>query len=153
MLKYLVVFVFISSSLFADEKKIPSYLKDATITVTLRDGTIYSYSANDYAVIKRDGVVVPPPAQIIERKQVVYEEKEVVKWLPREKHLNRIRMLVGRSMNEVSVSQTSSNLISIKQSYSPFVGVGYERMVSDRWSLGLQWSTDKSQALTMGYDF
>lgn len=151
MFKYLILLVFISSSLFANEKPIPPYLKDATITVTLKSGAIYTYSANEYAVIKRDGVVLPPPA--IEKEKVVFQDREVVRFVERKKNLNRVKVLVGRSPSDVLIRASALNQVVVEQSYKAFVGFGYERMVSQQWSLGLQLSSDHSQALTLGYDF
>lgn len=53
MKRLLIMTLVLSSlSLFAQEQ--PAYLKDAVITVTLTNGKEYKYSANEYAVIKRN---------------------------------------------------------------------------------------------------
>jgi len=46
-------------TLTAAASDIPKHMKDGTITVTLKDGSTYTFSTNEYKVVKREGKKLP----------------------------------------------------------------------------------------------
>jgi len=143
-----IISVLAFSTAYAQE--VPSYLKDATITVTLKNGKTYSYSANEYFVAKRGqkksesssplGPVASEPAQKASQPVASSQNK------------NRIRAFGGVGPTGFSSSSNGSSL-SVQTKSGAVGGVGYDRMVSDKVSVGGQAISNGTVTIGVGLDF
>jgi hypothetical protein len=78
MKKLLLTLSFLAFAVPA-QADMPEYMKDGVITVTLKDGNVYTFSTNEYKVVRRGqpasvlGQVQLRPIQVVEEK---VEEKD-----------------------------------------------------------------------------
>jgi hypothetical protein len=128
----------------------PSYLKDATISVTLKNGKVYMFNANDYKVVKREDTKCKPvvcaecPASAAINKPSV-----VAASVPR---INRIRVMGGVGPSGIKSEDTGS-MLKVSPSYNAVGGVGYDRMLNDKLSINGQAYTNGTFSLGVGFDF
>lgn len=120
----------------------PEYLKDATITVKLKNGKTYTFSANEYAVVKRD--------QMGQDKD---DSEMIVVNNQKSKKKNRVYGTVGYGLNGGQDITKSGDVHSISPSSGARVGAGYMRQVNDDLNLGVQIKTNGDMDLTVGTDF
>ncbi len=128
----------------------PAYLKDGQITVTLKDGTQYSFSTNEFAVVPRvtadkEGAVAgskgPMPLDATHRAAI-----EAMK--PKK---NRFRIVGGYGPDGVEVL-TDADVLTLKQHYGAVVGIGYDYLLDNGVSIGAQAMSNKTYTLNLGLD-
>lgn len=121
----------------AHEEVIPDYLKDGVITVTLKSGKEYKFSTNTHKVVVR-GHKHEAPAQALAKEAPLR---------------NRIRVLGGSAPSgELTTSKTSSSA-TIKTDNDAVVGVGYDRLITDKLSVGGQIQSNDTVLINVGLDF
>ena len=145
MKKLSILFLLVSLSAFAQET--PSYLKDASITVTLKNGKQYKYSANEYAVVKREN-----PKNVVieinhEGKRTTHQSPAIVVGGP-----NTVKALGGAGPSGLKMTIGSSS-VTIEQDYGFTYGLGYSRQLNKRWSLEAVGLSNKTGLLGLGYSF
>lgn len=144
MKKLTFIILLLSLNCFAAEA--PSYLKDATVTVTLKGGKTYTYSANEYAVVVRTSMDKSEPmTQTPEAKTV--EASSTTAAGP-----NTFRAFVGVGPSGFSTTTTPGS-VSIEQDYGALFGVGYSRQFTPRWSLEVVGLSNKTGIMGAGYSF
>lgn len=118
-----MVLLLISPIAFASEPQ-PKYLKDATITVTLKDGKQYTFSENDFKVVPRvqkeeTPVLTPAP---MAKESDTPTQKEAVE------HNSEISVYAGYGATGLN-SSTVNNTTTIDQKNGAVFGVGYSHKV------------------------
>lgn len=137
-MKYLLILLaFISTAVVAAEQ--PAFLKDATIVVTLKSGKQYAFSANEWKVVPR-----------LDKETVCTIKPELV--IREEQTPNRARFFGGVGQDGFN-SKVEPNRHKVSTSYGPVFGMGYDRMISKRFSLGGQAISNGTYTLGLGFDF
>ena len=95
-------------------------------------------------VVRRHAVVICPDASDAPTLNVVVSEKPA--------HKNRVRLLGGVGPNGFNPAVSSSNVV-VTTTDGLLGGVGYDRMLDDRWSIGGQAFTNRTYTLGIGFDF
>jgi hypothetical protein len=114
MRSFILIMTLILLSLNAFGQEVPAYLKDGTITVTLKDGKSYKFSSNEYAVVLRKpkAPVMIPVIGVVEQK----EETPISKEVPQSpNYKNRIGFLVGYGLNGKQKVSSGPNAVDIEQ--------------------------------------
>ena len=126
-----------------------------TITVDKGVGKQQTYSTDDYVVVKkRKGPVVKKPPHVCPvpevREKEVIVTKEVIKTVEPKK--NEVKLLggVGPSGYETELLPTSFHM---SQGYQATFGLGYERHLTEEWSLEAIACTNETALLGVGYSF
>ena len=119
----------------------PDYLKDATIVVTLKDGTTYTFSANEYMVAKRDA---NPTIQLPEKPIILKDESKL-------KSTVKLYSGVGPSGN-LNVESTPSTTI-IRQETVFVFGLGFNQEINETFSLDVIGLSNKTAIFGVGYSF
>lgn len=65
---------------------------------------------------------------------------------------NRVRGVAGMGPNGVSLNQNASGLTA-EENQTLIGGIGYDRMVTDKISVGVQFQSNRSYLLGIGFDF
>jgi hypothetical protein len=107
---------------------------------------------------KRRRVVkkAPPqaPKEVVVTKEVEkVVEKEVIKTIEIEPYRNRVKLLGGAGPYYTGILERTTSAVSLSSHYAPMVGVGYERLLSKRWSVEGQIFTNASWAVGVGFGF
>lgn len=122
---------------------VPNYLKSATITVTLADGRSSTVPAERFKVVPR-------------LQQFIVEKKErttVISCTSNEPRKNRVSVLGGSGRQSgLETSQTGSTL-EVSNKVGLVGGLQYQRMISNRLSIGVQGQTNKTVLGNIGLDF
>lgn len=147
---FLVAFmVLITSTLaFADASVTPPFLKDATITVTLKSGKTYTFSANDHAVVRRE----KSARQTIVVEKLVEKECKITESQTRAAKPNRLRVFGGRGPDGIKTSE-SNGVVTLSPSQGAVGGFGYDRSLNDDVSIGGQVMSNETITLGLGLDF
>jgi len=121
-MKYLifVIYCFILSLVFGQivlANDVPTYLKDGTITVTLKNGTIYTYSTNKFMIVKRE-------------MKVVSHEKEVIVIEKRVQKDNIINGLVGFSNTGIKDS-FDGRVLRVERYHELDAGAMFQKRIDD----------------------
>ena len=105
----------ISTVVFAGDIEVsPSYLKGGIITVKLADGKIYTFSANEYKVVKRE--TTKPQEQPSGQPSISRPEKKAIR--------HSLGALVGTSKSRLKVTN-SGNVVKSELDYAPVAGAEY----------------------------
>jgi hypothetical protein len=130
----------------AEEIEVPKHMRDGKIVVTLKDGKSYEFSTNEYMVVRRKAkskpVAVAPVSQV-----AVEKVKE-----PKPLNRNRVRLLGSYAPSGFNYSITGDTL-TVRSTNGGVVGLGYDRLIGDRFSLGGAILTNGTYLLNAGVDF
>ena len=122
---------------------VPKYLKGATITVTKADGSSSTVPAERFKVVPR-------------KQQFIVTKTEVSKTIScsaEENRKNRVSLLGGYgSRNGLTTTRNATN-VTVESSSGVVGGAQYQRMLNNRWSLGVQGQTNGTGSLLLGLDF
>jgi hypothetical protein len=121
----------------------PAYLKDATITVTLKNGKTHTYSANDYAVVKRGKI--PPKTEKVADTPKKPEEKVT-------KHKHIISGELVRSNRSLDVTN-SGNEVDIRNKKEFGLGIQYQYNLVDDLYVGGRVDANGGMGLNIGVGF
>jgi hypothetical protein len=130
----------------ANEKP-PKYLEDAVITVTLKSGKQYSYSANEYMVVKRGAKKV----EIARAPETEKPERIVFEGQKRLKHIVSGE-LVNSHSGELDTSKSSSE-IGVKNKRQMGVGLQYQYNIHKDVYMGGRLDTNGGAGLSLGLGF
>ncbi len=132
---------------------VPDHLKGATIAVKLTDGTESVVKAEDFMVVPRKPRAAKPKP-VAEPKVITVEViKECAVIEPAKPLKNRLSLLGGYgSQSGLDVSRAGSRA-TVEAQLGLVVGAQYQRMVTERFSLGVQGQTNKTCSVLFGVDF
>ena len=152
----LFVTMMFSVSALADATEVPPFLKDAVITVTLKNGKVYTFSANTHAVVTRASSNKKKPAEIVVVEKTTVVEKTSKQMCEesgyREQKKNRVRVMGGRGPDGVK-ADTGATSTRISASQGPVGGIGYDRSLDENFSIGAQIMSNATMTLGLGLDF
>lgn len=123
---------------------VPNYLKGATITVRLADGRETTVPAERFKV-------VPRKQQYLTTKT---ERSTVVSCVSNEPRKNRVALLGGYGARPgLGDIKQNGPALEVESNVGAVGGAQYQRMLDDRFSLGVQGQTNKTGSLMLGIDF
>jgi hypothetical protein len=153
MKKSILALLLVSTCAFAAE----DVGSKGTITVKLANGKTMTYAADQYRVIKR-GFAKPkavakaqPAPKTITIQHVLTKFVEIMQPQPEPKR-NRVRLMGGVGPNGVNVEGGPAEY-TVSAANKLVAGVGYNRLLTDRWSVDAQALTNKTFTLGLGFDF
>ena len=147
-----VAFVFFLGSIVFAAGDAPAYLKGGTITVTLKDGKSYKFSADEYAVVKRGAesvpliILMPDPAQSHKKSVPVATSSSS------SKTKNIISIGLVRSNRGFSVDH-GSNVVSVTQKKEFAGSIMYQRNIQDELYLGGRVDANSGAEVNLGLGF
>ena len=117
-------------------EKAPAPFQDSDIKRKLKDGSVQQFDGNKYMIVKR-GAKSPKVAP------VVVNETKIIK------HKNRVSLLAGRAPDgDLSVS---GRTVYTEPEFT--VGLQYQRVLTERFNVGIQVQTNESVFGSIGLDF
>jgi hypothetical protein len=126
---------------------VPKALKDGVITVTLADGKVYTFSANEYAVVRRgteDKVLTKSEGDSIAKTHFEEGKKAQPK--------NIVSVGAVRSKNGFDISETASTVdVSSKKSIGG--SLQYQRRVLDNKYIGGRIDSNGGAEINVGVGF
>ena len=122
---------------------VPSHLKGATITIKQADGRESTVPAERFKV-------VPRMQQFIVTK---LETSKVTSCTTNEPRKNRVSLLGGYGARNGLKVTTSGSVTTVESSSGAVGGAQYQRMLGERWSIGVQGQTNETGSLLLGLDF
>ncbi len=125
----------------------PKFLKDATITVVTKDGKHFVMDANHYKVVPRRQQFVIKSQQVHTQTVCNITNKD------NEMRKNRISLSGGQGPQEGLDTRVNGNTVEVSSRVGFVGGVQYQRVVYDRFSLGVQGQTNKTGSILLGLDF
>lgn len=138
-----------TTSVFAED--IPTYLRDGVITVTLKDGKQYTFSANEYKVVKRESSAkisqVTTASKQAQEQVNQSAQPEVAK---RHKHIVSGELV--RSKNGLDTT-TRSNEVDIKTKKELGVGIQYQYNVYEDLYMGGRVDSNGGAGINIGVGF
>ena len=146
MKKLLLALFLVAPSVGLSVGPAPEYMKGGTITVTLKDGKTYTYSTDEYAVVKRGSKAVETEKSEVAAKPL--EAQPSVETA----HKNILSLGLVRSKRGLRVSETSST-VEVENKKEVGVSVQYQRLISDDLYLGGQVDTNQGVGISLGVGF
>jgi hypothetical protein len=125
----------------------PEFLKGGTITVTLKDGTQYKFSSDEYAVVRR-GENSAPSLPLTEQKQQELPSRPAAQ----EAHKNILSVGLVRSNRGFSVSN-GANEVNVESQKSIGGSLQYQRRVTDEVYVGGSIDTNQGVGVNVGVGF
>lgn len=145
-MKYLILLlVMFSTAAFASDA--PSYMKDGTITVTLKDGKSYTFSSNEYMVVKRGSseLTLSPESEPQETKTQARPETTAIS-------KNIVSVGVVRSTRGFDVAQDGSH-VAVESKKELGISLQYQRNVKDNVFVGGRVDTNSGAEVNVGVGF
>ena len=130
----------------------PEYLKGGVITVTLKNGKTYTYSADEYAVVKRgqESKSLPLASKEISEETVPTQSKQTETKV--EGHKNIVSVGAVRSQRGLNVTE-NSNSVEVSSKKQIGAQLQYQRRVTDKIYLGGQLDTNQGVGVNIGVGF
>lgn len=141
-MKFILSLLLLVNTSWASEQ-MPSYLKDATIIVTLKNGKNYNFNISKWKVVPRDSEC----PKVKETVELMHQYSSTV-YRP-----NRFSLIGGYGKNGKLTTSIQGSNVLISPSNGFLFGVQYQRNIYDRFSLGLQFLNNSSYLGTIGIDF
>ncbi len=121
---------------------VPAHLKGATITVTTADGRVSTVPAEKFKV-------VPRVQQFVVTKTLQQDRVTCSK----DSLKNRVSLLAGHGPTEgLSRSKTATKVI-VESNVGTIGGVQYQRLITNKISIGAQVQSNESALVNVGLDF
>ena len=148
MKKLLILMALFTSTVNAEE--IPDYLKEGEITVKLKNGKTYTYSTNEYKVVKRGNPVLlgASPVTVSESSKKGVESENQKK---KSKHI--ISGEISRSFSGRLNTSTYSNETEIEVRKRTGVGIMYQYNFVDNLYLGGRIDSNGGVGINLGLGF
>lgn len=130
LLGFIVVLILVMNA--KAEEKAPAPFQNSAIERKLENGKVQKFDGNQYMIVRRGTKTEP---------KVIVKEKKVYK-------KNSLKLYVGYGPNEVEQDGINAKLDS-----DPLLGVGYQRMLNEDFSLEVIGITNESLLIGGGYHF
>lgn len=124
---------------------VPSHLKGATIIVRLADGRESSVPAEMFKVVPRKQQFVTTEVEKLEVATCTVTDRS-----PRK---NRVSLLGGHGAQTGITSTQNGAIAEVESNVGLVGGAQYQRMLTERWSIGVQGQTNKTGSVMIGLDF
>lgn len=131
LLGYIIVLI-LAMNITKAEEIAPKPFANSDIKRTLNDGKVQKFDGNKYMIVKR-GVKSKPEIKIVEKP--VYKK-------------NAIKLFLGYGPNDLNRRNNSVELDS-----DPLLGIGYQRMLNEDFSLEVIGISNESLLIGGGYHF
>jgi hypothetical protein len=146
-MKYLtIILALISISAFSQE--VPKYLQDGVITVTLKSGKVFTYSANEYAVVRRGSKKPEVKIELAEAVPTKAPAKEAPK---RNKHIISGE-IVSSNSGDLDVNKGASK-VDVESKRELGLGLQYQYNFVDDLYGGVRVDTNGGAAANIGVGF
>lgn len=119
---------------------VPNYLKGATIIVRTADGRESSVPAELFKVVPR------------KQQFIVTKTKQTDKTMCRPDK-NRVSVMAGNGPKEGLDRSKSGTTVTVESRVGAVGGLQYQRMITEKVSLGVQGQTNESVMFNIGLDF
>lgn len=151
MKKILLMLAFLITMPAAANEIPPKYLEDGVITVTLKSGKQYTFSANEYFVAKRGvkKVEIARAPQINKPQEIMYIEKKSEQ--KRLKHI--ISGEVVRSNNGQHDVSSDPSRVNVESKKAFGVGVQYQYNIYKDVYMGGRLDSNGGTGLSLGLGF
>lgn len=149
-MKHLMIAIVLMFSMVAQAEEVPSYLKDGVITVTLKNGKTYTYSANEYKVVKRGAKKAAPILAAAPSESQAPKSSEPVR---ESSHKNRISVLVGHGLTGKMNISSGPSTVDVQQDRDVIGGVMLQRDLTKDYHLMGGALTNKTFLLGVGVGF
>lgn len=121
---------------------VPSHLKGAVIIVRTADGRESSAPAEKFKVVPRT------------QQFIVNKTKQTSQTTCHaDKDKNRLNLLVGNGPRPGLDTDRTPNKVTVENRSGAVGGVQYQRLISDKWNVGIQVQTNESALINLGRDF
>jgi len=121
---------------------VPSHLKGATIIVRLADGRETTVPAEQFKVVPR------------QQQFIVTKTKQLDKTVcSAEVNKNRVSLLGGNGPKEGLTRTVDGNTVTVESKTGVVSGLQYQRLITDRISVGGQIQSNESALINVGLDF
>lgn len=121
---------------------VPKHLEGATITVTTKDGRVSTVPAEKFKVVPR------------KQQFIVTKTKQSSETLCKaDKERNRISLLAGKGPKEGLNTTRTANEVTVENKIGAIGGAQYQRLLTDKISVGAQIQTNESVLVNVGLDF
>lgn len=124
------------------DTKVPNHLKGAKIIIRLANGKESEVSADLFKVVPRK-----------QQYLVTKVSKSSTTMCSAEQKRNRIAILGGRGPREGLNTSANPTQVNVESKVGAIGGVQYQRMLTDKISIGGQVQTNKSGLISIGLDF
>lgn len=141
----------VTSSYAFAEIEVPKMFIDSSITITLKNGKQYTFDGNKYMIVERKAKALAPVKTEVQEVEAKLEKSTVFVLMPESK-LNRVRLIGGYGPNGFKTS-TNNNNMKVQTDNSVLGGIGYDRMLNDKFSAGALMLSNGSLGLSIGLDF
>lgn len=144
----IITALLMSVNCFADNSAPPDYLKDGVITVKLKNGKEYTFSANEYMVVKRGQKISATESKAAESKSAPVNQK------PSESlHKNIVSVEGVYGTNGIDVKRDGSTY-EMTEKKGLGLGLQYQRKLNDDGIYGnIRVDTNGNTGLGVGKGF
>jgi hypothetical protein len=138
----------------SEEKKdintvVPNNLKGATIIIKTADGKEQEVPAETFKVVPRKQQFV-----VVKTKEIQKIECDpIVKVVEKKPLKNRVSLLAGKGPKEGLDSTTYPTIVDVESKVGAVIGLQYQRLITNRVSLGAELLTSKTALIEVGLDF
>lgn len=142
-----------------EEKKdintvVPKNLKGAKIIVRTKDGKETEVAADDFKVVPRKQQFVTTKVTQIQREPCVPKVVEVEKVVEKEPLKNRVSLLLGYGTHQgLTETANTSTYVEVESNVGMVSEIQYQRLLIEKWSVGVQAQTNKTYLMNVGLDF
>lgn len=151
MKKLILILSLVTLSLNAFGQETPAYLKDGVITVTLKSGKSYTFSANEYAVVSRKAKPSIPVLAPIAQTEAPAASPKQSPAAPEYK--NRISLVIGHGLNGKQSVSSGPNTVDVEQKKGAVGGVILQRDLNREYHIMGGGMTNQTFFLGVGKGF
>ena len=130
LLGFILILIFVMS---AKAEEAPAPFQNSGIERKLENGKVQKFDGNKYKIVRRNAKRKAP--------KVIVKEKRVYK-------KNAVKLYLGYGPNDLNRNNNTVELDS-----DPFLGIGYQRMLNEDFSIEAIGTTNESLIIGGGYHF
>ena len=142
------ILTLVSSAALASE--VPAYLKDGTITVTLKNGKQYTFSANEYMVVKRGA---SSPKLEVAKQEVQALQEKLQQEVAKPKRLKHIVSGEVVHSNGGLDTERGANTVNVRSKKELGVGLQYQYNIFKDVYMGGRVDSNGGAGLNLGLGF
>lgn len=136
----------------ASHDGMPAYLKDAHITVHLKNGKVYVFDANEWKVVKRGAEAIPVTEYVeieveVPVEKIVEKEVQVEVEIPVEVY-KKHRLAVYAGWDASKIGDDTD-----ERRNRPVAALGYDYLFNPEWSVNSAITSNNTLLLGLGFDF